>query len=160
MKEMSPYTADCLFDEKRASGILYPGASSFPGSKVLKYYPLNKMPYELRVDPNCFKAFHIPIVWKSEVHDTPLYRQLSHSICKLPLQEKGSKVVYMKESAGYFFDLRLEDGICVTITQYEDESEKGAYVNVTMDGEILVQDFMSINDIVSAMKEYYDGREN
>lgn len=159
MKQISPYTVDCLIRENEADGILYPGASSFPGSKTLKYYPLNKMPYELRLDPNCVKAFTIPIIWKSKERNTELFRNVSHRLTQLPL-EKGSKVVYMQESKGYFFDLKLEDGIRLTITQYEDESENGAYVNVIMDGEVLVQDFMSIDDIVSAMKEYYHGGES
>lgn len=159
MKQMSPYTGECLIPENEADGILYPGASSFPGSKTLKYYPLDKMPYELRLDPNCVKAFTIPIIWKSEQRNTELFRSVSHKLMQLPL-DKGSKVVYMQESAGYFFDLKLQGGIRLTITQYEDESEKGAYVNVFMDGEVLVQDFMSIGDIVSAMKEYYHGGEN
>ena len=106
------------------------------------------------------KDFYMPIIWKSEQKYSTLYREIYYKLIRLPLQEKGSKVVYMKESEGYFFDLRLEGGIRMTITQYEDESEKGAYVNVSMDGEVLVQDFMSIDDIVSAMKEYYNGSES
>ena len=143
---------------RESFGILC-GASHVPGSRTLRYIP-NEPLLHRYLKTDCGKLFMIPIVWKSERHDTPLYRHLSHQLLGLPLKEKGSKVIYMRESAGYFFDLKLEDGICVTITQYEDESEKGAYVNVTMDGEVLVQDFMSIDDIVSAMKEYYDGRES
>lgn len=155
---LTSYAEACSVTEKDSVGILL-GASHVPGSKTLRYIP-NEPSLHRFFNANCGRLFTIPIVWKSERHDTPLYRHLSHQLLGLPLQEKGSKVVYMKESAGYFFDLRLEGGIRMTVTQYEDESEKGAYVNVIMDGEVLVQDFMSIDDIVSAMKEYYDGGES
>lgn len=155
---LTSYAESCSVSDKETVGILC-GASHVTGSRTLRYIPNEPLMHRyLKAD--CGKLFMIPIVWKSEVHDTSLYRELSHSLCRLPLQAKGSKVVYMKESAGYFFDLRLEGGIRMTVTQYEDESEKGAYVNVSMDGEVLVQDFMSIDDIVSAMKEYYDGPES
>ena len=152
------YAEACPVPDRESDGILC-GASHLPGSRNLRYIP-NEPVLHRYLKADCRKLFMIPIVWKSEVHDTPLYRYLSHLLRGLPLSEKGSKVVYMKESAGYFFDLRLEGGIRMTVTQYEDECEKGAYVNVAMDGEVLVQDFMSINDIVSAMKEYYDGLES
>ena len=152
------YVESCPVPKRESDGILC-GASHVPGSRSLRYVP-NEPVLHKYLNTDCGKHFMIPIVWKSERHDTPLYRHLSHQLLGLPLKEKGSKVVYMKESAGYFFDLRLEGGIRMTITQYEDESEKGAYVNVSMDGEVLVQDFMSIDDIVSAMKEYYDGSES
>lgn len=155
---LTSYAEACPGSERESGGILY-GASHLPGSRTLRYIP-NEPSLHKYLNIGCGKLFSIPIVWKSEVHDTSLYRNLSHSLCRLPLQPKGSKVVYMKESAGYFFDLRLEGGIRMTVTQYEDESEKGVYVNVSMDGEVLVQDFMSIDDIVSAMKEYYDGPES
>lgn len=154
---LTSYAEACSIPERESDGILC-GASHLPGSRILRYIP-NEPVLHKYLNADCGK-FMIPIVWKSERHDTPLYRHLSHQLLGLPLQEKGSKVVYMKESAGYFFDLRLEGGIRMTVTQYEDESEKGAYVNVIMDGEVLVQDFMSIDDIVSAMKEYYDGGES
>lgn len=153
------YSEACPVTERESAGILC-GASHVPGSKTLRYIPLEPQLHKYSFRSDCGKAFMIPIVWKSEEKNTDLYRRISHRLRSLPLMEKGSKVVYMKESEGYFFDLRLEGGIRVTITQYEDESEKGAYVNVTMDGEVLVQDFMSIDDIVSAMKEYYDGGES
>ena len=160
MKELviSPYAVSCLSHERESDGIFY-SASSVPGSRTLKYIPRIPESHKYGLNADCRGLFKIPIIWKSEQRNTELFRSVSHKLMQLPL-DKGSKVVYMKESEGYFFDLRLEGGIRVTITQYEDESENGAYVNVTMDGEVLVQDFMSIDDIVSAMKEYYDGGES
>lgn len=155
---LTSYAETCLVSEKDAVGILC-GASHVPGSRSLKYIPIEPSLHKF-VKPDCGKAFCIPIAWKGEEKNTDLYRKISYKLRMLPLQEKGSKVVYMKESAGYFFDLKLEGGIRLTVTQYEDESDKGAYVSVIMDGEVLVQDFMSIDDVVSAMKEYYDGGEN
>ncbi len=160
MKEvvLSPYAVACPTPEKDSDSIFY-GASSVPGSRTLKYIPLIQSSHKYGIDHDCAIAFMLPIVWKSEPKNTELYRNISHKLSALPLQ-KGCKVAYMPISEGYFFDLKLEGDIHITITQYEDESDKGAYVNVALEGEVLVQDFMSIDDIVSAMKEYYHGGEN
>lgn len=133
--------------------------SSVPGSRTLNYYPLIPESHKYGLKPDCGEAFAFPIVWKSEQRNTELYRNISHKLSALPLH-KGSKVVYMPNSEGYFFDLNLKGGIRMTLTQYEDERDRGAYVNVVLNGEVIVQDFMSIDDIVSAMQEYYHGGES
>lgn len=155
---LSPYAASCPTHKKKSGSIFY-GASSVPGSRTLKFIPQISKSHKYGLKADCGKSFTIPIIWKSEQRNNELYRRISHKLMKLPLS-KGSKVVYMATAEGYFFDLKLEGGVSMKLTQYEDESEKGAYVNVSMNGEVLVQDFMSIDDIVSAMKEYYDGRES
>ena len=153
---LTSYAETCPVSSKEADGILC-GASHMPGSRTLRYIP-NEPILHKYLNADCGKLFRIPIIWKSEYHDTPEYREVCHKLIKLPL-DKGSKVVYMQESEGYFFDLKLEGGIRMTITQYEDEKEKGAYVNVLLDNEVLVQEFMLIDDIVSAMEEFYDGAD-
>lgn len=160
MKELviSPYAVSFPTHERESDGIFY-SASSVPGSRTLKYIPRIPESHKYGLKADCRELFTIPIIWKSEQRNTELFRSVSHKLMQLPL-DKGSKVVFMQDSEGYFFDLKLKEGIRLTITQYEDESEKGAYVNVIMDGEVLIQDFMSIDDIVSAMKEYYHGGED
>lgn len=159
MKEvvLSPYALSCPIPVKESDS-LFCGASSVPGSETLKYIPLIPKSHKYGLKPDCGKAFMIPIVWKGEQKGTELYRNLSRKLMALPLI-KGSKVVYMSSSQGYFFDLKLEGGVRMTVTQYEDEADKGVYVNVMIDAEVLVQDFMPIDDVVSAMKEYYYGGE-
>ncbi len=160
MKEvvLSPYVAACPTPEKDTDRI-FGGASSVPGSRTLKYLPSILPSYKYGIKHDCGIAFKMPIVWKSEPKNTELYRTISHQLVSLPLS-KGSKVMYMPTSEGYFFDLKLDGGVHITITQYEDESDKGAYINVSLEGEVLIQDFMSIDDMVSAMKEYYHGGES
>lgn len=152
---LSPYAVPFQTPVRESNSILY-AASSVPGSATLKYIPMHPTLHKYGIKKDCGKYFHIPIVWKSEEKNTDIYKSIFHKLIALPLLS-GSSVVYMQQSQGYFFDLKLEGNVRITITQYVDESEKGAYINVVLAGEVLVQDFMMIDDIVSAMKEFYEG---
>lgn len=151
----SQYAMPCPNTRREADGILY-GASSVPGSSTLKYIP--KEPELHNFSRKCAKIFHIPIIWKSDQNTTPEYLQIYRKLLSLPLLD-GSSVVYMAVSKGYFFDLNLKGEVRITITQYEDEMDKGAYINVVLYGEVIVQDYMAIDDIVSSMKDYYHGSD-
>ena len=151
----SQYAMPCPITRREVDGILY-GASSVPGSSTLKYFPKEPELHKYSRVQTGSSIFHIPIIWKSEKNITPEYLQIYRKLLCLPLLD-GSSVLYMAISKGYFFDLNLKGGVRITITQYEDEMDKGAYINVVLYGEVIVQDYMAIDDIVSSMKDYYHG---
>lgn len=83
------------------------------------------------------------------------YNHLWQKLSVLPIEE-GSSVTYIPSSQAHFFNLILPGAIKMTITQYENEFDQGAYVNVMLDGEAVIQDYMSIEDIVTSMLTYYN----
>ena len=151
----TPYAIACPAKEQVGGSILYP-ASSVPGSRTLKYIPCEPDMHKYAIKGDCIKCFKIPLVWKGSSRVTEQYHQVEYKLRALPLL-KGSVVAYMAAGNGYFFDLNLMGGIRLTISQYEDEFDQGAYVNVLLDGEVVLQDFMTIDGIVEAMLDYYGG---
>ena len=65
-----------------------------------------------------------------------------------------SRVVRMEEANGYFFDLSLKDGVRLTMSRYDDDRERG-YVNVIIDDEPVIQDFMGVDDVIGSLQEFY-----
>lgn len=144
----------CSSPQRRGRGSILLKASSLPGSRTLRYIPREPILHNYGIDPKCVIMFRTPLVWKGEHHDTDVYRNLSQKLRALPIEE-GSFVTYMRDSGGFFFNLKLKGDIRITISQYEDELERGAYVNVMLGDEVLIQDYMSVDDIVESMKNFY-----
>lgn len=104
---------------------------------------------------DCF--FGPRITWQGEPHETSDLCMLKRKLNTLPL--KKATAIYMAESKGYFFSLSLRNNVDLTISQYEDEMGRGAYVNVSIHGEVVLQDYMPFDNIVNAIKDFYDGAE-
>ena len=93
-------------------------------------------------------------MWKGECRLTDEIKEVIEKLGELPFLPT-SRVQYMPKTEGYFFNLNLKDGLRLTISQYEADYGKGAYVNVMLDGKVLVQDRLLIEDIVDAVKAFY-----
>lgn len=83
------------------------------------------------------------------------YNHLLQRLSVLPIEE-GSSIAQMPSTQAYFFNLILPGAIRMTVTQYEDEFDQGAYVNVMLDGDVVIKDYMSVDEIVSSMLTYYN----
>lgn len=79
-------------------------------------------------------------------------------ITKLPIKHGEAK--YMPESKGYFFFLTLENGLKLTITQYEEDVDEGAYVNFILNDKVIASDMMPIPAIIDAVNNYCQECEN
>lgn len=145
----------CRDCERRDSDSILYGASSVPGSREMLYIPLEPQLHNYGINPECVVMFRTPLTWKGEPHVTDAFRTLSQKLRSLPIVE-GSFVTYMRDSGGFFFNLILKGGVRMTVSQYEDELEHGAYVNVMLGTEVVIQNYMPVDDIVSSMKIYYE----
>lgn len=100
------------------------------------------------------KSLSPNIVWNHISEDTSLLRNLKRKLNQLPL--RSASVKYMPKTKGYFFRLSLKENLSIAISQYEEDLEKGAYVNVSLDGEVVLQDFMIFDNIIKAVRSFYN----
>lgn len=113
-------------------------------------------------------------VWSGDLPDTEFSRNLRRKFNGLPILSAYMK--HLCDEEGYFFDLCFEKGLRVTISQYftpqnnegndnsldgdrrlNCELEDGAYVNVALNGEVLIQDYLAFDDIILAIHNFYEG---
>lgn len=151
----TPYAVPCRNKGTFHNTVLY-GASSVPGSASLKYLPVEPYAYKYGIDTACAPIFNISIIWKGTPKITSSVQNLIRKLSTLPLLSE-STVTYMDQAEGYFFNLILKDNIRITLSQYEEKWDKGAYVNVILDTEPVIQGFMTIDDLIESMKEFYNG---
>ena len=151
----TPYAETCRNMEKQPGTILC-GASSMPGSNTLQYFPRVPESYKFSIKKDCATLFVIPIIWKGNPKVTPESTALVRKLTTLPLCP-GSSMTYMPLTEGYFFNLILENDIRITISQYEDKWDEGVYVNVILNSEPVIQDFMSVDDLIASMMDFYHG---
>lgn len=95
------------------------------------------------------------IDWKIKPMELPdfivnIQREL---LSRLPIKHGNAK--YMSESKGYFFSLTLKNGLKLTITQYEDDIDEGAYVNFILNDDIIISDMMPIPTIIDIVDDFY-----
>lgn len=144
------------FPESECNNRLDSSASSMPGSSRMKYIPIEPSLHKYTVNPNCIDLFRPKLVWKSEPRITSDYRRIQNKLGTLPMISPSS-VRYMAASEAYFFDIYLEGEVKITISQYIDEFEEGAYVNVWLHGEVAFQGKMTIDEIVASVNDFYSG---
>lgn len=97
------------------------------------------------------------IIKPAELPDFIINRQ-RELISALPIKHGEAK--YMPESKGYFFFLTLRNGLKLTITQYEEDIDEGAYVNFILNDKIVASDIMPIPAIIDAVGNFYRERDN
>ena len=153
----SPYAVPCKTEGNFNDSVLC-GASSVPGSAYLKYIPSIPSSHKYGIDISCVPVFNIPIIWKGTPKITTHSQDLIRKLSTLPLTN-GSMVTYMNQSKGFYFNLLLKNNLRITITQYEEKWEQGVYVNVILNGEPVIQDFITIDNLIEALKDFYDGQE-
>ncbi len=133
-------------------------ASSLPGSANLRYIPLDPSLHKYAVKSNCAKLFTPSVIWKGTPVITEVYNNLLRNLRSLPIILPLT-VCYMKQTEGYFFDIKLKDDVRLTVTRYMDNSDDELYINVMHKDDVAFQGIMAIEDLLTSINEYYDGSE-
>lgn len=101
-----------------------------------------------------FKVVRPRIKWIGEVRDD--FSDMLHMLESIPQFISGN-AKFMEKTEGCFVVLELRDNLRLTISQYVDDWDCGAYVNFILDGKVVSSEILSIPNIVESINMFYKG---
>lgn len=81
------------------------------------------------------------------------FERFKRELSSLPVLE--AKVSYMVSDPGFFFSLKLEDNIRMTISRYVDPEDEDVYVNIWKDDVLAIQDYMLSSQLTEILLSHY-----